>query len=113
MTSYFIRRFLLIIPTFIGITAVVFAIMHIVPGGPVERAIYTISHPGAAGEAGLSAGRSNAAESTVSAEAIEQMKKFYGFDKPVYIRYVQWIWNVLHFDLGTAYKYGDPVWEVI
>ena len=39
MTSYFIRRLLLIIPTFIGITLAVFMIMHFVPGGPVERQI--------------------------------------------------------------------------
>ena len=39
MTSYFIRRFLLIIPTFLGITLSVFVIMHFVPGGPVERQI--------------------------------------------------------------------------
>ena len=39
MTSYFARRFLLIIPTFIGITLAVFLIMHFVPGGPMERQI--------------------------------------------------------------------------
>ena len=39
MTGYFIRRFLLIIPTFIGITMAVFVVMHFVPGGPVERQI--------------------------------------------------------------------------
>src|SRR5436190_20552035 len=39
MASYFLRRFLLIIPTFLGITMAVFVIMHFVPGGPVERQI--------------------------------------------------------------------------
>ena len=39
MTGYFIRRLLLIIPTFIGITAAVFVVMQFVPGGPVERQI--------------------------------------------------------------------------
>ena len=37
MTSYFIRRFLLIIPTFLGITVLVFTIMQLVPGGPLEQ----------------------------------------------------------------------------
>ena len=36
-TSYFIRRLLLIIPTFIGITLLVFAVTRVVPGGPIER----------------------------------------------------------------------------
>ena len=39
MTGYFVRRFLLIIPTFIGITMAVFLVMNFVPGGPVERQI--------------------------------------------------------------------------
>ena len=39
MTAYFIRRFLLIIPTFLGITLAVFVVMQFVPGGPVERQI--------------------------------------------------------------------------
>ena len=39
MTGYFVRRVLLIIPTFIGITMVAFVVMHFVPGGPIERQI--------------------------------------------------------------------------
>ena len=39
MSGYFLRRFLLIIPTFLGITLAVFVVMHFVPGGPVERQI--------------------------------------------------------------------------
>jgi len=39
MTQYFIRRFLLIIPTFIGITILVFMVTRFVPGGPIERMI--------------------------------------------------------------------------
>jgi microcin C transport system permease protein len=39
MTGYFVRRFLLIIPTFIGITLAVFLVMNFVPGGPIERQI--------------------------------------------------------------------------
>jgi microcin C transport system permease protein len=41
------------------------------------------------------------------------MKKFYGFDKPLHIRYATWLWNVLHLDLGRSYIYQDPVWDVI
>ena len=39
MTAYFIRRFLLIIPTFLGITILIFVITRFVPGGPIERVI--------------------------------------------------------------------------
>jgi microcin C transport system permease protein len=47
------------------------------------------------------------------AEAIDEMKRYYGFDKPVYTRYAIWLWNVLHFDLGNSYIYQEPVWNVI
>ena len=111
MRAYFIRRFLLIIPTFIGITLVSFLIIHIVPGGPIEQAIQQIRMGGQVGEGG--SGSSDFFSSALTNEAIEQMRKDYGFDKPVLIRYGLWLWNVLRLDLGTSYIYGDPVWEVI
>ena len=39
MGTYFLRRLLLVIPTFLGITLAVFVVTHFVPGGPVERHI--------------------------------------------------------------------------
>ena len=39
MTAYFIRRFLLVVPTFVGITVLIFVITRFVPGGPIERII--------------------------------------------------------------------------
>lgn len=111
MTSYFLRRLLLIIPTFIGITVVSFVVMHFVPGGPIERQImaYKMSM---AQDGGGGGGIGNFG-TEISPEAVEQMKKFYGFDKPVLVRYGLWLWNVVHLDLGTSYLYQDPVWEVI
>jgi len=111
VTGYFIRRLLLIIPTFIGITFAVFAITHFVPGGPVERQIMRF-RAAAAGEAGAgSAGIG--LNANIPPEALEEMKRFYGFDQPLHIRYARWLWNILHLDLGTSYTYQDPVWEVI
>jgi len=110
MAGYFIRRFLLIIPTFIGITFVVFVITHFVPGGPVERQImrYRMAQ---AGEGGGGGGGRGGVE--IPEEAIQEMKRYYGFDKPVHVRYAIWLWNVLHLDLGRSYIYQDPVWDVI
>ena len=109
MTGYFIRRFLLIIPTFLGITLAVFVVMHFVPGGPVERAVmqYKMS---IATEGGAAAGGANL---DIPEDALEEMKRFYGFDKPVHVRYALWLWNLLHLDLGNSYIYQDPVWDVI
>ncbi len=109
MTSYFLRRLLLIIPTFIGITLVVFVIMHFVPGGPVERQIMRYrmaTMEGGGGEAGSMTVQ-------LPESAIEEIRRYYGFDKPVHIRYIEWLWNVLQLDLGNSYIYQEPVWDVI
>ena len=110
MTSYFLRRFLLIIPTFLGITMAVFLIMHIVPGGPVEREIMRMRMSAAGGEGGGGGGRMTV---EIPEDAIAQIRAYYGFDKPVHIRYALWLWKVLHLDLGNSYVYQDPVWDVI
>ncbi len=111
MTGYFIRRFLLIIPTFIGITAVVFVIMHLVPGGPIERQI--MRYKAAMMQEGGSGAATSRFGTEIPAGALEEMRRFYGFDKPIHIRYANWLWNVLHLDLGRSYIYQDPVWDVI
>jgi microcin C transport system permease protein len=111
MIAYFVRRFLLIVPTFIGITLAVFLVMQFVPGGPVERAI--MSYQMAAmteGGAGASIGRGSSA---LPEELVEEIRRYYGFDKPVHVRYGIWLGNVLQLDLGRSYVYQDPVWDVI
>src|SRR3989304_3524351 len=114
MTGYFVRRFLLIIPTFLGITLAVFVVMHFVPGGPVERQIMrykmAVATEGGATEGGAGGG---GISPDIPEDALEEMKRYYGFDKPVHIRYAQWLWNLVHLDLGRSYIYQDPVWDVI
>jgi microcin C transport system permease protein len=111
MTGYFVRRLLLIIPTFIGITMVAFVVMHFVPGGPIERQI--MAYKMAIASEGGGGGSFGQFGTEIPPDALEEMKKFYGFDKPVHIRYLTWLWNVVHLDLGRSYTYQDPVWDVI
>ena len=113
MTAYFIRRFLLIIPTFIGITLAVFVVMQFVPGGPVERQIMRYQMAAMTQGGGGGASMSGRGSNALPEEQIEEIRRYYGFDKPIYIRYGKWLWNVLHLDLGTSYIYQDPVWDVI
>ena len=110
MTSYFIRRLLLVGPTFIGITLVVFTITRFVPGGPIERIIAQAQQMNA-GEGSTSQSTEN--DAPLSPQQIEMLKKFYGFDKPVFISYVEWLVKVVTFDLGNSTRYHDPVWEII
>ena len=104
MTTYFIRRLLLIVPTFFGITLAVFLVMQFVPGGPVERRILQYQ---------MSATSSGRPVEALPEDAVAQIRAYYGFDKPIHIRYLLWLQNLSHFDLGNSYVYQEPVWDVI
>ena len=92
MTTYVIRRLLLMIPTFIGITALVFTILQIVPGGPFEQEMLRIkSALMTGGEGGAGGSGSGAAVVEIPEEALQKLKEYYGLDKPVYMRYFIWL----------------------
>jgi len=110
MRDYFIRRFLLIPPTLLGITLIVFAITRFVPGGPMERAIMEIQ---AASATGGTSGATSGSGQAISEEQLQQLKEYYGFDKPWYLAYLHWLGNILKGDLGTSYRYNDSVWSMI
>lgn len=84
MRDYFIRRFLLIIPTLIGATMIVFGITRIVPGGPLEKAMQA-ALMNERGGGGKNAGAS------LSEEQKEEMAAYYGFDKPFFTAYCVWL----------------------
>jgi microcin C transport system permease protein len=110
MRDYFIRRLLLIPPTLIGVTLIVFFITRLVPGGPIERALAEARQ---AEFSGKGARPTAGAGTSLSAEQVEQLKKFYGFDKRWYTAYLDWTGKVLRGDLGTSYIYHLPVWTII
>jgi microcin C transport system permease protein len=109
MRDYFIRRALLIIPTLLGITMLVFMVTRFVPGGPLERAIMEAQQANIATQSVRTAGQGMA----LSDEQLQQLKEYYGFDKPWYESYALWLGKVLQGDLGTSYRYNEPVWDVI
>ena len=108
MRDYFLRRLLLVIPTLIGITILVFAVTRLVPGGPLERAIMETQQASMASGSG-SVGQGMA----LSASQLQQLQEYYGFDKPWYQSYADWVMKVVQGDLGTSYRYNEPVWDVI
>lgn len=111
-TSYFIRRFLLIVPTFLGITLLVFAVTRVVPGGPIERMLNEALLAG--GDRGAAvAGPQGVGGSALSDEQLDQLRAYYGFDKPVLVSYVEWLGKVVVLDLGRSTRYNEPVWETI
>ncbi len=110
MRDYFIRRFLLIPPTLLGITLIVFLITRAVPGGPLERALMEMRQMDAAsGRTAAVAGQGMA----LSEAQIEQLRQYYGFDKPVLVSYAQWVGRVVTGDLGRSYRYNEPVLQIV
>jgi len=109
MRDYFIRRSLLIIPTLIGITLLVFLVTRFVPGGPMERAMMEAQQASMSTSTSRSSGQGMA----LSAAQLAQLKEYYGLDKPWYQSYVLWVGKVAQGDLGMSYRYNEPVWDVI
>ena len=109
MRNYFIRRFLLIPPTLLGVTIIVFAITRLVPGGPLERAIMESQQFNNSGATSQMAG----ADMALSEAQLKKLQEYYGFDKPVLESYVDWLGKVVQGDLGSSYRYNEPVWDVI
>ncbi|SVD91082.1 uncharacterized protein METZ01_LOCUS443936, partial [marine metagenome] len=107
MGTYFLRRLLLTIPTFIGSTLLVFIILQMAPGGPLEKTIQEIQMGiMTQGEGGASSSGDMVGGMSLPKSALLELKRFYGFDKPIWQRYLIW--------LGTwprAIKHRDVVFE--
>ena len=83
MLSYILKRLLLMVPTLLGVLTVTFIVIQFVPGGPIEQ-LMAEARIGKGGEgSGYKAGRDS------DAKQLAELKKLYGFDKPVQVRYVE------------------------
>jgi len=106
MAGYLIQRFLLMIPTFIGITLIGFFIMRMAPGDPAELR--------AAGGLGAAAGGGISVEKRgVVDEAMAQWRAQFGLDKPLHVQYAVWMKNLLSLSFGESFKDNQPVWDKI
>lgn len=99
----------MMIPTLFGITLLSFIVINLAPGGPIEQKIQQLRFGSDAG----SEGSSQRGDSGVSSEMIEALKKQYGFDKPLHVRYFVWVKNILTFNFGESFTYEEPVIDVI
>ncbi len=91
------------IPTLFGITLVCFVIINLAPGSPIEQKISELRF----------SGQSGGEQTGVSQEVIEALKKQYGFDKPILVRYGIWLKNIVTLDFGESFTYETPVLELI
>lgn len=91
--QYIIKRILVMIPVFIGITVLCYFLATLIPGDPAEMML---------------AGMDN-----VSDAEIERLRAAYGLNQPVYIQYLKWLWQLLHGNFGTSYRTGEAVLSMI
>ena len=97
MLSYTVRRILIMIPTLIAISVIVFVIIQLPPGDYLETYINELKAQG----------------EQVNPERIQFLKEAYGLDKPVYEQYLVWIFGLLQGDLGYSFEFELPVSEVV
>jgi microcin C transport system permease protein len=88
MAKYFIRRLLLIPPTLLGITLLVFTITRFVPGGPGERMLQEAASGGAEGKSRTAAA---ATSGSLNEEQLEEIEEQYGLDQPILVGYARWL----------------------
>jgi microcin C transport system permease protein len=106
--AYLIRRLLLVIPTFLGITVVCFALTRLLPGGPVEVKLMQMRNMGGAEE------RNGAGVQQVDEKYKEELKKQFGFDRPVYEQYYNWLVKKRMGMTINSYDYPNrTAWQLI
>ena len=110
MTDYFLRRLLVMVPTLLGITLVTFVVINLAPGGPMEQMLQQIRFGAAESGGGSSGGITHEG---VSGETLEELRRQFGYDKPLLSRYLHWLGNLLRLDFGTSFVHDEPAFGVI
>jgi peptide/nickel transport system permease protein len=91
VSRFLLRRLLLTIPVLFGVATLVFSLIHLVPGDPVQAML---------GE-------------SASPQDIDQLRSKLGLDRPLYVQYVNFMRNAVVGDLGTSLRTNQPVSTVI
>jgi len=91
MINYIVRRILISIPVLIGVTIISFIIINMAPGSPLDKMI----------------------DPHLTAADIAARKAALGLNGPLYIRYLGWLQNVLHGNLGYSLTSFQPVSQII
>lgn len=128
MSSYILRRLLLIIPTLLGIMVINFAVVQVAPGGPVEQMIAQIKGTATSATARFGGGgsevknvrRTGGAEAAkyrgargLDPDLIREIEKMYGFDKPAGERFWMMIKNYATLDFGDSFFRDRKVVDLI
>ncbi|HHY93881.1 MAG TPA: ABC transporter permease [Firmicutes bacterium] len=91
MFRYTVRRLVLAIPTLIGVSVVIFSVIHLIPGDPIAMMFGREPDP----------------------EGIARVRAYYHLDRPVYIQYFLWLGGLVKGYLGSSIRFGTPVTQLI
>lgn len=97
MLRYILRRCLVMIPTLVAISVVVFVIIQLPPGDYLTSQINEMQSQG----------------ENVNRDQLDYLRKQYGLDRPLWQQYVYWITGFVQGDLGWSFEYNLPVRDVI
>ena len=97
MLRYIVHRLLVMIPTLLAISVIVFTIIQLPPGDYLESYIAELQSEG----------------QTVDQSKIEFLRQNYGFDKPMIEQYATWLLGMTRGDFGFSFEYRLPVSEVV
>ena len=93
MKTYLVQRLSIALITLFGMSVVIFVLLRLAPGDIVDILFSTAGY--------------------VDADARQTIMKELGIDRPLVVQYLDWIWQILHGDLGKSYRYDLPAWEII
>lgn len=93
MRRFLTRRLFAFIPTLLGISIIVFTIMHLIPGDTIDAMIGT--------------------EFRLTDAQAQALREYYGLDKPPPEQYVRWLFAAIQGDFGYSVRKGEPVLPLI
>ncbi|MBQ2084463.1 MAG: ABC transporter permease [Firmicutes bacterium] len=91
MVKYIVNRVLVTIPIIIAIILIVFLLLQVLPGNPIQVMM----------------------KEKVNQQVIDRVTEQMGLNDPLMIRFGRYLWNMLHGDLGQSYKLKRPVTQLI
>ena len=97
MIQYVVKRVLLMIPTLIAVSVIVFTIIQLPPGNYLESYIAELQAQG----------------ESVDQQKVAFLREYYGLDKPIPEQYVRWVGGMLRGDFGYSFEFNMPVTKVI
>ncbi|MDO7252952.1 microcin C ABC transporter permease YejB [Helicobacter cappadocius] len=115
MLKYIFKRLLLIIPTLFGIITINFFIIQIAPGGPVEQMMAKIENIQTQGESSIGKIGNSPYRGAdgMDDDLLQSLQKLYGFDQPLWKRYLMMLKNYLKFDFGESFYRQIKVIDLI